>query len=77
MVKRLILLKIQNMLNINVDLLQWFIIFLDKKTAGGAVTRALSKTLWSKTLATRTTQDKYAIENKELVQELHKTITKK
>ena len=30
-IKHFILLKIQNMMDINVDLLQWFIIFLIKK----------------------------------------------
>ena len=43
--------------------------FFDKKTAGGAVTRARSETLF--------TQDKYAIENKELAEELYKTIIRK
>ena len=35
-IKHFILLKIQNMMDINVDLLQWFIIFLikKKKTSG-------------------------------------------
>ena len=37
MIKHLILLKIQNMMDINVDLLQWLIFFFDKKTSGRAV----------------------------------------
>ena len=49
----------------------------DKEATGRSVTRARSETLRSKTLATRPTQDKYTIENKELVQELHKPIIKK
>ena len=36
MIRHLILLKIQNIVDINVDLLQWFINFLIKKTSGGA-----------------------------------------
>ena len=37
MIKHLILLKILSMADINVDLLQWFIIFLIKETSGGAI----------------------------------------
>ena len=37
MIKHLIILKIQNLVDINVELLQWFINFLIKKTAGGIV----------------------------------------
>ena len=37
MIKHLVLLKIQNMMNINVDLLKWFINFLIKKTSGETV----------------------------------------
>ena len=36
-IKHLILLKIQNMININADLLQWFINFLIKVTSVGAI----------------------------------------
>ena len=39
-IKHFILLKIQNMMDINVDLLQWFIIFLikkKKKTSGSGI----------------------------------------
>ena len=36
-IKHLILLKIQNMMDIYVDVLQWFINFLIKKTSGGAI----------------------------------------
>ena len=36
-IKHLILLKIQNMLDINVYLLQWFINFLMKKTSGSGI----------------------------------------
>ena len=39
MIKYLILLKIRNMLDINVGLLQWFVDFLNK-TSSSAVTRA-------------------------------------
>ena len=51
--------------------------FFDKKTAGRVVTRAHSDSLQSKTLATQAMQDKFAIENKELAQELLKPINKK
>ena len=37
LIKHLILLKIRNMMNINVDLLQWSINFLIKETLGGTV----------------------------------------
>ena len=37
MIKHLILLKIQNMIDIKGALLQWFIIFFDKKTSGRAI----------------------------------------
>ena len=64
--KHLILLKIRNMLDINVDLLEWFTIFFDKKSSGCAVRRA----------------DKFAIKteimpNHQLAEELHKLIIKK
>ena len=36
-IKHLILLKIQNMMDINVYLLQWFINFLMKKTSGSGI----------------------------------------
>ena len=36
-IKHLILLKIQNVMDINVDLLQWFINFLIKKTSGSGI----------------------------------------
>ena len=35
--KHLTMLKIQNMMDIKGVLFQWFIIFFDKKTSGGAV----------------------------------------
>ena len=37
MIKNLILLKIRNMIVINVDLLQWSLKFLTKKTSGEAI----------------------------------------
>ena len=37
MIKHLVLLKIQNMMDTNTDLLQWFINFLNRKTSGGTV----------------------------------------
>ena len=37
MIKHLILLKIQNIIDINVDFFQWFINFLIKKTSSGTV----------------------------------------
>ena len=37
LIKHLILLKIRNIMDINVDLLQWFIIFLRKKTSGSGI----------------------------------------
>ena len=37
MIKHLILLKIQNMIDIKGVLIQWFINFLIRKTSGGAV----------------------------------------
>ena len=58
--------KIQNMMDINVDLLQWFIHFLIKKTSGGATTLANKSAVQNKNIS-----------NKELAEELHKTIIKK
>ena len=37
MIRHLIILKIQNLVDINVELLQWFINFLIKKTSSGIV----------------------------------------
>ena len=37
MIKHLLLLKTQNIMDININLLQWFINFLIKKTLGGTV----------------------------------------
>ena len=38
------MLKIQNMMDVNVDLLQWLLDFLIKKTSGGAIkNEAISK----------------------------------
>ena len=37
LIKHLTLLKIQNMMDINVDSLQWFINFLIKKSSGNGV----------------------------------------
>ena len=37
MIKHLILLKIKNTMDINVDVLQWFTNFMIKKTFGGSV----------------------------------------
>ena len=31
------------MMDINMDLLQWFLIFFDKKTSGGAITKEIMK----------------------------------
>ena len=44
-IKHLILLKPQNIMDINVDLVQWFTHFFDKINAGGAATLSRSKSL--------------------------------
>ena len=36
-IKHLILIKIRSMMDINMELLQWSIIYLIKKTSGGAI----------------------------------------
>ena len=74
MIKHLILLKIRNMMDTNVDLFQWSIHFLIKKTSGGATTLVRSETL--------ATRNKSAIKNentsnKELAEELHKQTIRK
>ena len=40
MIKHLILLKFQNMMDFNVDLLQWFIIFFDKNSSATPVNKS-------------------------------------
>ena len=42
MIKHLILLEIQNMMDINVDLLQWSVNCLIQKTSGGTVKKIIS-----------------------------------
>ena len=37
MIKHLMWLKMQNMMDVNVDLLQWFVNFLRKKTSGSVI----------------------------------------
>ena len=41
LMKHLILLKIKNTIDVNVDLLQWLTFFFDKKTSGGAIKKEI------------------------------------
>ena len=65
-IKHLILLKIQKMMDINVVLHQWSINFLIKKTSGGGATLANKSAIKNK-----------IVSNKELAEELHIPIIKK
>ena len=64
-IKHLILLKAQDMIDMNVNLLQWFIIF-HAMSSDGAVTRANKSAIKSKTM-----------KSKQLIKELYKPIIKK
>ena len=82
MIKHLILLKIQNMMDIKLDLLQCFIYFFDKKLSGRATKLARSETLLSVNLAARATKatrkksviKNENISNEEVAEELYKPI---
>ena len=77
-IKHLILLKIRNMMDINVGLVQWSIKFLIKKTSS---TRAPSDILRSETLAITEFAGSGIknenVSNKELAEELHKPVIRK
>ena len=62
-IKHLILLKIRNMMVINVDLLQWFIKILIKKSSNTQKGTGINSVVSS--------------ENKQLAEELHKPIVRK
>ena len=47
------------MIDINLDLLQWFTIFFKKKSSGGAVTRANKSAIKSKMFQTSNQQKNY------------------
>ena len=65
-IKHLILLKIKNMMDINADLLQWFINFLDKKSTSLGDESASGGAMKNKNVS-----------NQELAEELYKPIIKK
>ena len=78
MVKHLTLLKIWND-GYQRGLASLVYKFFDKKTSGGAATLVQLESLWPETFATRATQNKSAIKNKntsnkELAVELHKPV---
>ena len=73
-IKLLILLKTQNMMDINVELFQWAINFLIKKTSGGDATLARSETLAARNKSAIKNEN---ISNVELAEELHKAIIRK
>ena len=57
MIKHLILLKSQNMIDINVDLLQWSIHFLIKKTSGAVATLANKTSFKNEIISNDLTKD--------------------
>ena len=65
-IKHLILLKIQSMMDINVDLLHLFITFLGKKSFDGAATRANESAIKSEIMS-----------DQQLAKELYKPIIRK
>ena len=66
MIKHLTLLKIQNIMNINVNLIRWFINFLIKNSNGSAVTQ-VDKSVIKTEFMTKL----------QLAEELHKPIIRK
>ena len=76
MLKHLILLKIPNRIKINADLLQWTVIFLIKKTSGGATTLANKSAVKNENLSNKKNYTNQLLKNsrKEKYAHLLKTI---
>ena len=66
MIKNLILLKIQNVIDIQEVLPQWFINFLTRKTSANCANKFAGSGIKNENIS-----------NKELAEELHKSIIKK
>ena len=64
-------------MDINVELFQWSITFLIKKTSSGADTLAWSEALANRATRNKSVANKEYMSNKEVAKELHKPIIRK